>query len=1599
MACCHAQSIDTKEPIIRTSPDLTSTDYFGYSAVLHQTPVATVVLIGAPNGTAPGSAVNNTGLVYVCPVTNPGTCAGLTTFTRSSLATDTLLYDRSNNSASEQKSGQFLGGTIISKRGLVVICGHRYFKPQYTPNGRCFVSNSSLIGFQQYAPCSSSGTASRVTVASGALRTITRLSGTAELGYQGYTVASGHILQKTTEDFLVSVPRLNNMGVVNLVMNSATVTVVSQPLQGTQLSEYYGFSIITADLTGDGYDEVLVGAPYYSPVQNPEAGIVYVYRNNAGSLQFVKQLCGSTENYGRFGHAMTNLGDINGDGLDDVAISAPFASGGGKVFIYNGVVTTTISSTHSQVIQGNALQSTINLFNLTSFGTSLSSGVDIDKNTYNDLAIGAYNSGQVFILRTRPTALVAVSLTANPTLVQLTNGLYPSCNLTGTTYACFNLTACLTYTGNGVSNLLNLTVTIIGDTSNQALGLASRLFIGTNSSISTFVTTVGTTKNIQSCLSLPVYIKNEILDKLNGFTMQMNVSVQDFAPPSQNGNGTLTNLTGYPVLSVQGTSSVQVTSIDRGNCSSGTCIPIPNLAIQFLNISYEVSNGTGQSLVAQQTTNLNLWFNISNSGQNAFATVLTFLVPKSQLYFIRCDPNLAYLSTIQDYSTALFLCTCQVANPLQGGNYSVIAVRLEPTANIDVTQGVIPLMFNVSSQNPENQTTVQDNSVSVQMNITAASGLSVDPIGIARPEQIILSTTTNTTSVNPLGPSILTTFTVRNAGPSTIPLVQLNIYWPLNSSETGSYYYLVPTSLQALTTTFFTQCDTTYLNLIASSVNATQAPSSSGGGNKRRAASLSTSTAQDINKTIDCQLTPSSCVRMQCNISQLTQSQVQITINAALDLRYYTAENIKLTFIPYVNVSIEGNGANYIVQTSSMKSATANIKVLKRTTASSDSQTGRPAWVGWVIGGICVLLILIIVGLIVVKYMALHDSAKAPTGVDSIYANTMTSAASEKLNQDAGLAEGNIVTGDTSQITPRVYVPNTTTGNTSTSSFSTASSKTIRLTSCSSQHKEKEPSLDGALLSAVPSEWESNRGRKVHTTVMAGVNGYKDSSDIVYEQIQDKPTTRLGLGQAAWRGSTQSLQLPAEEERSQFVMNQSRKNYSFCMPSVPASKTLACIKEKRKQVAGSSSNVELGLNLQDLAAKHSDWFPFRVKVIKKKTSDSRWSHIGVGETYNVYSVKENDKTVTFSDSGGGTFTLPSDANIGCSLVYSLEPENFEKCTSTAEYTFKRVSDIIRAQPIPKIVCATRMGTGKSVDSAVMPGEILGVSGVQSDKRCLHVYSYTLECAKVLDWECAGNFTNEPCRRPAAFSTASNSSEQHGNHQLLMIPVTSDIEVAVVKICGKELLELKAQSLRLLHKEDRLKTYMALHDSAKVPTGVDSIYANTMTSAASEKLNKDAGLAEGNIVTGDTSQVAPPTYPRVHVPNATTGNTSTSSSSTASSKTISLTSCSPQHKEKEPSSDGALLSAGPSLVAAIEERFKCKRLSRDSAITQMSVSGDSTGDCDIETLKIKYIEVKEDLEKCQSLLRDYRGALTATQKDVDDLKRNVESINGPISGLR
>ena len=56
-----------------------------------------------------------------------------------------------------------------------------------------------------------------------------------------------------------------------------------------------------------------------------------------------------------------------------------------------------------------------------------------------------------------------------------------------------------------------------------------------------------------------------------------------------------------------------------------------------------------------------------------------------------------------------------------------------------------------------------------------------------------------------LGVPFLTTFIVRNSGPSTIPNIQLTINWPLNGTETGSNFYLYP-ALIRVGRTVYTYC-------------------------------------------------------------------------------------------------------------------------------------------------------------------------------------------------------------------------------------------------------------------------------------------------------------------------------------------------------------------------------------------------------------------------------------------------------------------------------------------------------------------------------------------------------------------------------------------------------------------------------------------------------------------------------------------------------------------------------------------------------------------------------------------------------------------------
>jgi hypothetical protein len=98
----------------------------------------------------------------------------------------------------------------------------------------------------------------------------------------------------------------------------------------------------SGDVNGDGYTDVIVGAPYYDNGHGAE-GRAYVYHGSASGLSTTPAWTAeSNQGNARLGSVAT-AGDVNGDGYADVIIGAYFYFAGqtreGAAFVYHGSAT------------------------------------------------------------------------------------------------------------------------------------------------------------------------------------------------------------------------------------------------------------------------------------------------------------------------------------------------------------------------------------------------------------------------------------------------------------------------------------------------------------------------------------------------------------------------------------------------------------------------------------------------------------------------------------------------------------------------------------------------------------------------------------------------------------------------------------------------------------------------------------------------------------------------------------------------------------------------------------------------------------------------------------------------------------------------------------------------------------------------------------------------------------------------------------------------------------------------------------------------------------------------------------------------------------
>jgi hypothetical protein len=112
---------------------------------------------------------------------------------------------------------------------------------------------------------------------------------------------------------------------------------------GANVNSHLGHIVSGAgDVNRDGYDDALVGEPEYSDPNRPERGRALLFLGGPNGLapSPAWQAAGPVS-YAEFGFGLGRLGDIDGDGYDDIVVTAPDYTEGkrthlGMVEIYRG---------------------------------------------------------------------------------------------------------------------------------------------------------------------------------------------------------------------------------------------------------------------------------------------------------------------------------------------------------------------------------------------------------------------------------------------------------------------------------------------------------------------------------------------------------------------------------------------------------------------------------------------------------------------------------------------------------------------------------------------------------------------------------------------------------------------------------------------------------------------------------------------------------------------------------------------------------------------------------------------------------------------------------------------------------------------------------------------------------------------------------------------------------------------------------------------------------------------------------------------------------------------------------------------------------------
>ncbi|CAF0762940.1 unnamed protein product [Didymodactylos carnosus] len=561
----------------------------------------------------------------------------------------------------------------------------------------------------------------------------------AEYSYLGYSVLM--IKLKTREQLtssteyllLASAPRASNqrgeiwffnkrfVSTSNFGFDTLEMSTNRTQLIGEQLGAYFGYSLAAGDLNGDGHTDLAVGAPFFYSKRPSYGGAVYIYFGLNGKFtNDRRQKLLVAPAHSRFGFAIACLPDLNKDGIDDLAISAPGESDGinsGSIYIYLGKDNWKTQWKFSQKIVPSQLVNVIKQPFVRDFGFSLAT-----QSTFtNDL----YQNSSIY-----PTLIVGSVDKQNLIII-------------------YTLSADRLSTIGRIISTVNHLPTI---TSKQTLGTCKN---------QTFITKSG---------------NDDFLTPIQ-FQLVYNIS------HDRNDHRTRTYTEdSFPMINAteeQRTIQFEA-NFYKGCGDADRCSTDLQLTADFVN-GQKSSNISVLGIDSEIRVRLNL-SNISphlsrRKADPAFGTKIDIYYPSSYVQFshaVMDDKTYVCAPIMRDHLRCKM--TDYFNNPFQSDKVSITEL-IFTLSNISLAN---ILRFDFNSSTLTNDTNIFNNNVTLLSKVLLKTDMNIR--GTHEPEQVIISGKiiglSSVKNLDQFGIDIIHTYTIVNSGPNTVRSHKVTIYWP-----------------------------------------------------------------------------------------------------------------------------------------------------------------------------------------------------------------------------------------------------------------------------------------------------------------------------------------------------------------------------------------------------------------------------------------------------------------------------------------------------------------------------------------------------------------------------------------------------------------------------------------------------------------------------------------------------------------------------------------------------------------------------------------------------------------------------------------------------